>query len=208
MYGGGGSTFQSHGEKKDADQEAADHWIIITYSRNCQKPTVQKTCIMQTRQGSITERCRTAPCMTFKTDKIAGSKKAKDRVLTVLVCANMDRSDKQKLMVIGKSRDPRCLRGIKSLPVTYQSLSNAWMTCDIFRECEEEEEINISEGLDKEQFLNCVDSDYDLEYATDNLQRTTLFYFIFIRFLRRMSRKQEAQGPHRSPESYWLIFCT
>jgi hypothetical protein len=20
--------------------------------------------------------------------------------------------------------------------------------------------------------------------------------------------KQEAQGPHRSPESYWLIFCT
>jgi hypothetical protein len=28
------------------------------------------------------------------------------------------------------------------------------------------------------------------------------------RFMDQSKYKQEAQGPHRSPESYWLIFCT
>jgi hypothetical protein len=31
---------------------------------------------------------------------------------------------------------------------------------------------------------------------------------IYINSFDRANIKQEAQGPHRSPESYWLIFCT
>ncbi|XP_048759253.2 tigger transposable element-derived protein 6-like [Ostrea edulis] len=46
----------------------------------------------------------------------------------------MSGSDKQRLLVIGKSRDPRCFRGKKSLPVVYRSSAKAWMTSDIFRE--------------------------------------------------------------------------
>ena len=40
--------------------------------------------------------------LCFSTDKLSGCKKAKESV-TVLVCANMDGSDKQPDLIIGKS---------------------------------------------------------------------------------------------------------
>ena len=58
------------------------------------------------------------------------SVKCKDHV-TALVCANMDGSDKRRLLIIRKSKEPRCFRG-KSLPVTYRANKNAWMTEEIF----------------------------------------------------------------------------
>ena len=58
------------------------------------------------------------------------SVKCKDHV-TALVCANMDGSDKRRLLIIRKSKEPRCFRG-KSLPVTYRANKNAWMTAEIF----------------------------------------------------------------------------
>ena len=69
--------------------------------------------------------------LCFSTDKLSGRKKAKERV-TVLVCANMDGSDKRPLLIIGKSNQPRCFRGVPTLPTPYTSSSNAWMTSSIF----------------------------------------------------------------------------
>lgn len=50
-----------------------------------------------------------------------------------LVTANMSGSDKRQLLVIGKSKDPRCFHGKKSLPVKYESNKNSWMTSEIFK---------------------------------------------------------------------------
>ncbi|XP_029654861.1 tigger transposable element-derived protein 4-like [Octopus sinensis] len=47
-----------------------------------------------------------------------GSKKMKDRI-TVMVSCNMTGSNKHPLMVIGKRKNPRCFKGIKTLPVNY-----------------------------------------------------------------------------------------
>jgi hypothetical protein len=105
-----------HGEK-DADQEAADHWINNILPQLLE--TYSPENVYSADETGIYYRALPDGTLTFKTDKIAGSKKAKDRV-AVLVCANMDGSDKQKLMVIGKSRDPQCFQGIKGLPVTYR----------------------------------------------------------------------------------------
>ena len=41
---------------------------------------------------------------------------------------------KQRLLVIGKSHNPRCFKGIKKLPVEYKANANAWMTSVIFKE--------------------------------------------------------------------------
>ena len=69
----------------------------------------------------------------FKGDEMAGGKKAKDRI-TVLLCCNMTGSEKRPLVVIGKSKSPRCFPKDQSkLPVTYKFSYNAWMTGDIFR---------------------------------------------------------------------------
>ena len=63
-----------------------------------------------------------------------GSKKAMDRV-TVLCCANMTGRDKAKLLVIGKSKKPRCFKhvDVNTLPVIYLANHNAWMTSVLSR---------------------------------------------------------------------------
>ncbi|XP_063378625.1 tigger transposable element-derived protein 4-like [Cydia fagiglandana] len=48
--------------------------------------------------------------------------------LTVLACANSDGSEKLRLLIIGSEKNPRCLKNVRSLPVTYDVQSHAWMT--------------------------------------------------------------------------------
>jgi hypothetical protein len=60
-----------------------------------------------------------------------GFKVSKERV-TALVCANASGSHALKLLVIGKSKSPRCFKNVKTLPVIYNSQKNSWMTAYIF----------------------------------------------------------------------------
>uniref|UniRef100_H3A303 HTH CENPB-type domain-containing protein n=1 Tax=Latimeria chalumnae TaxID=7897 RepID=H3A303_LATCH len=53
---------------------------------------------------------------------------------TVMAVANMDGSEKLKLLVISKSQKPRCFKNVKSLPVDYKVNTQAWTTSDIFSE--------------------------------------------------------------------------
>lgn len=68
---------------------------------------------------------------TFNTDKVRGGKKSKER-LTLLLCANMDGSDKKRLFVIGKAKTPRCFKNVRHLPVDYDANSSSWMTSELF----------------------------------------------------------------------------
>ena len=70
--------------------------------------------------------------LAFKGEKCSGGKKSKER-RTVLVCASMA-GEKGPMLVIGKSKTPRCFAGVKSLPLPYQGNSKAWMTADIFED--------------------------------------------------------------------------
>ena len=71
--------------------------------------------------------------LTFTSDTLSGSKRVRDRV-TALVAVNMDGTDKRPLFIIGKSKQPRCFRGIPQLPTPYTNSANAWMTARIFRQ--------------------------------------------------------------------------
>ena len=70
--------------------------------------------------------------MCFRTEKLSGIKKAKQRLI-VLLMANMDYSDERKSLIIGKSAKPRWCRRVASLPVMYKANKNAWMTAAIFQ---------------------------------------------------------------------------
>ena len=61
-----------------------------------------------------------------------GGKKSKQR-FTITLIANAA-GGKEKPIVIWKSNNPRCFKGVdkKSLPVRYYSQQKAWMTADIF----------------------------------------------------------------------------
>ncbi len=62
---------------------------------------------------------------------------SKERVSGLFFC-NSDGSEKEKVLVIGKSARPRAFKHLdfeRDLPVTYKSNRKAWMTGEIFEEC-------------------------------------------------------------------------
>ena len=71
--------------------------------------------------------------MAFKGEKCSGGKHSKDRI-TLLVGANMDGTEKLPLLMIGKSRNPRCFKNVKTKPIEYRSNVKAWMTANLFEE--------------------------------------------------------------------------
>ena len=101
-------------------------------SRNFSNSKTPVTCITRTKLVSTTALPRMVP-LFFGRRRSKAAKKALDRI-TLLVCCNMDGSDKLKLLVVGKSKQPRCFKGvnIQKLPVTYTSNQAAWMTAAIF----------------------------------------------------------------------------
>jgi hypothetical protein len=71
--------------------------------------------------------------LSFKNTEAAGCKVPKERVTLLLAC-NMDGSEKLEPLTIGKSKQPRCFKNVKRLPVAYEANKNAWMTGDIWKE--------------------------------------------------------------------------
>lgn len=69
--------------------------------------------------------------LKFKGETCKGGKMSKTRI-TALVGANMSGSEKRKLLIIGKSKKPRCFKNVKTLPVNYDANQKAWMTSTIF----------------------------------------------------------------------------
>lgn len=69
-----------------------------------------------------------------KGDTCSSGKRSKDRV-TVVCCANL-LGEKEQILLIGKSANPRCFKNTKiaSLPVIYKNNKKAWMTSIIFED--------------------------------------------------------------------------
>lgn len=69
--------------------------------------------------------------LAHKGDRCHGGKQSKLR-LTILLCTNMDGSDKRIPLVIGKSERPRSFKKAARIPVKYTANVKAWMTRTIF----------------------------------------------------------------------------
>lgn len=82
--------------------------------------------------------------LTYKGEACTGGKRSKERI-TVLVGANVDGSEKLKLLVVAKSKKPQCFNGIRELPVTYHGNGKAWMTQAIFEGWLREQDIRFTQ---------------------------------------------------------------
>ena len=69
--------------------------------------------------------------LAFKGEACHGKKQPKQRV-TISFCANMPGTEKKRLLVIGKSLNPRCMPKNVRRPCNYQANQKAWMTSAIF----------------------------------------------------------------------------
>lgn len=68
-----------------------------------------------------------------KGDSCHGGKMSK-LLLTVLLCCNCDGSEKLTPLVVGKSRNPRCFKNVRSFPTKYEANKKAWMTQALFED--------------------------------------------------------------------------
>ena len=124
---------RAHGESHSANATSAAQWKSDSIPQLLQEfqPSniynADKTglCYCATPDGSL----------VFRKSALQGSKKAME-CITLLVCVNMTGTDKRKLLLIGKSKSPRCFKGLdqQQLPVTYRNNSAAWMTFVIFQD--------------------------------------------------------------------------
>ena len=126
-----GITFKAAaGESAAVDSDIVDDWLtrlpqtLVGYSPDD---------IFNMDETGIFFKLLPDRTLCFKNEDCHGGKKSKDR-LTVAVCANMSGSEKWPLLVIGKSRNPRCFKNVKTLPVSFKANHKAWMTADMFEE--------------------------------------------------------------------------
>ena len=71
--------------------------------------------------------------LEFTGKKAHGSKQPKNRI-TLLVGANMNGTDKLKLLAIGKSKKPWAIKNMRKLPVDYEANKKTWMRSDLFEQ--------------------------------------------------------------------------
>jgi hypothetical protein len=75
--------------------------------------------------------------LQLKGEKCHGGKNKSKKRLSVLATSNMDGSEKIKLLVIRKFQNPRCFKGVKSLPVEYRWNKNAVISGTILFQCDD-----------------------------------------------------------------------
>ena len=122
-----------HGEKSSADFEGAEFWVSTVLPQLLQEYTPEN--IYNADETGLYYRATPDSSLCYTYEQISGSKRAMERI-TILLCANMSGKDKLKLLMISKSKKPRCFKNINmdTLPITYCSNQNAWMTRIIFQE--------------------------------------------------------------------------
>ena len=115
---------KEHGEKRSADAVGAEEWMKTTSILPSLMEKFAPEDIYNGDECALFYRATPNGSLCFKKEHLTGSKKAMDRV-SLFVCSNLTGSNKEKLLVIGRSANPRCFKGIHldRLGVVYKSNS-------------------------------------------------------------------------------------
>ncbi|KAG0726965.1 Tigger transposable element-derived protein 7 [Chionoecetes opilio] len=122
------------GESLDASEEHAEEF------RQTFKDLIRKENLLLEQIYNADETglyYRSIPENTLASEKeksVPGRKRCKSHV-SVMCCANAAGTHRLTPVVIGKAKQPRCLRGImNNLPVVYDHSEKAWLTTKIFKD--------------------------------------------------------------------------
>ncbi|XP_030069561.1 tigger transposable element-derived protein 4-like [Microcaecilia unicolor] len=125
-------TFKKqHGERQDADDSGAENWVVSVLPSILNEYAPRD--IFNADETGLYWRAIPDGTLAFKQATPTGSKASKER-LTILLCCNMDGGEKLEPLVIGKSKQPRCFKNVKRLPVSYRANANSWMTWDLWKQ--------------------------------------------------------------------------
>ncbi|BFZ00329.1 hypothetical protein BsWGS_03368 [Bradybaena similaris] len=119
------------GEKKSADEDAADEFVE-KFASIVRQNNLTAEQIYNADETGLFWKCLPGSTLAGESESNpSGFKNKKDRI-TVLPCANAAGSHRLQLVVIGKFIRPRALKGVLHLPVDYRAQKNAWMDRTIF----------------------------------------------------------------------------
>ncbi|XP_067139686.1 jerky protein homolog-like [Centruroides vittatus] len=122
-----------HGEKLSADTESAE-CLKESFKNTIDKEDYQKTNVYNADETGLYWKKMPTKTLVSKNEMSApGFKVSKSRI-TVMVCGNVTGTHRLPLLIVGKSKNPRCFKGIKKLPVTYKNQKNSCMDTTIFIE--------------------------------------------------------------------------
>lgn len=95
------------GECKSVDDQVCKEWTdMLPYILEEYSPHD----IYNADETGLFYKCLPDKTFTFKGEQCHGGKQSKERI-TVLHCANMSGNNKLPLLIIGKSKNPRCFKG-------------------------------------------------------------------------------------------------
>lgn len=117
------------GESAEVNLANVDGWKM---QLSCFAEGYNPNNIFNADETGFLYKCLPDETLTLKGEKCFGGKRSKERV-TALFCSNSTGTEKLKPLIIGKSANPRCFRGVKNLGVDYISNKKAWMTSEIFK---------------------------------------------------------------------------
>lgn len=110
------------GESASVDNNVVNNWITTVWPQIRKKFSEED--IYNADETGLFYKLTPDRTLKFREEQCKGGKLSKDRI-TVLLCTNMSGKDKRKLLVIGKSKNPRCFKNVVSLPVNYKANSKA-----------------------------------------------------------------------------------
>lgn len=116
---------KAQGEKRDAVTHAsAETWLKETLPNILSR--YNESDLFNADETGLYYRLLPDRSHISKGESLAGGENSKARV-TVMVGANMNGTEKLPLLLIGKSRKPRCFRCCTTLPCAYDANANACM---------------------------------------------------------------------------------
>ncbi|XP_057302680.1 tigger transposable element-derived protein 4-like [Hydractinia symbiolongicarpus] len=153
QFNNGQTSKRSKPEKFEDVNKAVHKWLLMMRSENIpiSGPMLKEKALefaealgvesFQASQGwmakwktshNYRDQCLPNKPLHMKGDKCSGGKHSKVR-LTGLAAGNA-LGKRLPMFVIGKSANPRCFKGVKTLPCRYRSQKKSWMSGELFEE--------------------------------------------------------------------------
>lgn len=119
------------GEKLSADVASAEDFKK-TFKEFCRAGGFESKNIYNADETGLNWKKLPTKSLVSKRETAAPGYKVSKARITAMVCANYTGDHRLPLLIIGKSKQPRCFKGVNKLPVAYRNQKNSWMDTKIF----------------------------------------------------------------------------
>lgn len=118
------------GEKLSADTSSADNFVK-KFATMLQEEDYDLDLVYNADETGLCWKSLPSKTLASKRERAApGYKSSKDRV-TLMTCANATGTHRIPLLLIGKSKKPRCFKNVK-IPLVYKNQTKGWMNQEVF----------------------------------------------------------------------------